>query len=337
MRVFVLVALFAVACTSVQHPEPGGRIDEAGYVRIGGIDQWVTIHGSDRRNPVLLFLHGGPGDAQSALRNTYAIYERSFTIVQWDQPGAARTFAKNPTVVPEPERVQRDGIELAEYIRHHLGKHRIALMGHSYGANLGVAMVHARPDLFSVYVGAGLAGNWRENLQAQFDFMMTHARAAGDQKMVAKLEAIGTPTPDDVDQYFSWWSIRNPYMPASDLKWISSLDALAKLEPELTDDYIKTMGEGMMFTGKATLHAMITTDLETSAPELAVPFVLVQGKDDMATPTAAALRYFDVVRAPAKQRVLIDGAGHFAIVTHREQFAAALDRYVLPIARERER
>jgi hypothetical protein len=41
---------------------PNG-IDEATYVEIGGIEQWITIRGEDRKNPVLFFLHGGPGDA----------------------------------------------------------------------------------------------------------------------------------------------------------------------------------------------------------------------------------------------------------------------------------
>src|SRR5213075_3264337 len=40
-------------------------IDEARYLAIGGIEQWVTIRGQDRANPVLLFLHGGPGDVTS--------------------------------------------------------------------------------------------------------------------------------------------------------------------------------------------------------------------------------------------------------------------------------
>lgn len=38
-------------------------IEEAGFVRIGGIDQWISIRGEDRRNPVLAVLYGGPGAA----------------------------------------------------------------------------------------------------------------------------------------------------------------------------------------------------------------------------------------------------------------------------------
>ena len=328
----VLIAM-VVACGSPQHPHPSGPIQEAAYVTIGGIEQWVTIRGADRDNPVLLVLHGGPGDAQSALRNTYAIYEQSFTIVQWDQPGAARTYAKNPTVRPEPDRVVRDGIELVEYLRRHLGKRKIVLLGHSWGTHLGVAMVQARPDLFSAYVGTGQVGSWRESVRVQFDFLLAHARAANDQARVAQLEAIGTPNPDDVDQYFSWWSIRNPYMFAGDLGWISGVATLAKTEPELTDDYQKTAGEGMMFSGPVTAPAMAKTELPTTANELAVPCFLIQGADDMVTPTSVAVHYFDGLHAPSKRVVLLEHAGHFAIVTNREQFAAALTANVLPVAR----
>ena len=91
-------------------------IQEERFVRLGGIEQWITVRGTDRANPVLLLVHGGPGDAQSLLRETYAVYEKEFTIVQWDQRGAAKTYAQNPTSPPEPERVELDGIELAKYL-----------------------------------------------------------------------------------------------------------------------------------------------------------------------------------------------------------------------------
>lgn len=70
---------------------PNG-IDEANYVKIGGLEQWITIRGEDRKNPVLLLLHGGPGDATNpwgyaGFRN----WLKYFTVVQWDQRGAGRT------------------------------------------------------------------------------------------------------------------------------------------------------------------------------------------------------------------------------------------------------
>src|SRR5437660_11942541 len=87
-------------------------IQEERFVTLFGIEQWITIRGANRANPALLFVHGGPGDAQSSLQSTYAIYEKDFTIVQWDQRGAGRTYAKNQNSPPQPERVAQDGVEL---------------------------------------------------------------------------------------------------------------------------------------------------------------------------------------------------------------------------------
>jgi predicted alpha/beta-fold hydrolase len=82
---FLASVLFAA---SARAQNPAQRLEEASFVTIGGIEQWVTIRGDDRRNPVLLLLHGGPGDVQSPFVSTYAPYERDFVLVQWDQRGA---------------------------------------------------------------------------------------------------------------------------------------------------------------------------------------------------------------------------------------------------------
>ena len=82
------------------------------------------------------------------------------------------------------------------------------------------------------------------------------------------------------------------------------------------------------------MSGMLGTELPTKARTIKVPFFVIQGKEDMATPTSVAVEYFKVVRAPKKKLILIDHAGHFALVTHREEFLAALVRYVRPIAVE---
>src|SRR5690349_20261568 len=102
-----------------QNPHQNTRIEEAAFIKLGGIEQWVTIRGDNRDAPVLLLLHGGPGDVQSPLIDIYADYEHNFILVQWDQRGAGMTFGKYKEQTPDLTLNQliSDGIELAEYLK----------------------------------------------------------------------------------------------------------------------------------------------------------------------------------------------------------------------------
>jgi pimeloyl-ACP methyl ester carboxylesterase len=207
-------------------------------------------------------------------------------------------------------------------------------VGHSWGSYLGVGIVRRRPDLFAAYVGTDQVASWREAVRAQFDFLLRRARQAEDGEKVAQLEAIGDPDPMDAHQYFGWWSMRNRYMPPADAKWFDHLKELVRNSPDFTDADMKTFAEGMSYSGETVLSAMLHTDLPATARDIGIPFFVIQGADDMATPTSGAVRYFDAVRAPKKKLVLIPGAGHFALVTHREAFLEALLRDVRPVAIE---
>ncbi|MBZ5551742.1 MAG: alpha/beta hydrolase [Acidobacteriia bacterium] len=194
-----------------------------------------------------------------------------------------------------------------------------------------------RPDLFAAYIGTGQVGSWRANIQAQFDFLLAKARADDDRMRVEQLQAIGTPDPTNAAQYFSWWRMRNPYMSPDDGRWFEELGQIVRSNPEFTEEYMKTLGDGMSYSGRTTLSAMLATELPTTANTFKVPFFVIQGKEDMVTPTSVAVEYYNVVKAPKKKLILIEHAGHFAIVTHREEFLAALVKDVRPLAIKSER
>ena len=70
-------------------------------VRIGGIEQWISVRGKDRDNPILLFIHGGPASPEMPSSWFYqSPWEEYFTVVQWDQRGAGKTYAQNPDSPP---------------------------------------------------------------------------------------------------------------------------------------------------------------------------------------------------------------------------------------------
>jgi pimeloyl-ACP methyl ester carboxylesterase len=106
------------------------------FVPIGGINQWITISGQNRDNPVVLFLHGGPGTPTNLLEfSMAAAWTPSFTLVQWDQRGAGKTFANGGTAATDMtiDRMAQDGIALTEFLRKHLHKDKIIIVGHSLG------------------------------------------------------------------------------------------------------------------------------------------------------------------------------------------------------------
>ncbi len=70
-----------------------GSIAEIGYLRLGGVDQWVMIRGENVANPLLIWLHGGPGFPEMRLfRSFNSPLERDFTVVYWEQRGTGKSF-----------------------------------------------------------------------------------------------------------------------------------------------------------------------------------------------------------------------------------------------------
>ncbi len=151
IRIALSMILSAIATSAAACPSPA-PVSLDSFVPIGGIEQWVTVRGSNCANAVVLFLHGGPGNPLSPYSEAiYKDWERDFTIVQWDQRGSGRTFGRNPAAAEgtlSVERMARDGIEVAEYLASRFKQKKVYLVGGSWGSVLGVHMAKARPDLF---------------------------------------------------------------------------------------------------------------------------------------------------------------------------------------------
>jgi pimeloyl-ACP methyl ester carboxylesterase len=92
------------------------------------------------------------------------------------------------------DRMTKDGLEVAEYLRKHLGKDKIIVVGHSFGTILGLGMVRARPELFYAYVGTGQVADEAKNYSAAYDALLQKAQATGNQQAIDELKRFG-PAP----------------------------------------------------------------------------------------------------------------------------------------------
>ena len=176
----------APACTT-----PAQKADEQGFVKIGGIEQWVTVRGDHCSNPIVLFVHGGPGNPLSPYSDAmFGAWARDFTLVHWDQRGAGRTYGRNRPGEDEPLTVPQlvgDGIEVAEFLTRRFGQRKVILWGSSWGSALGLYMVHARPDLFHAYLGTSQIVDGVENGVQSYAQLLQRVQAAQDPAALAVL------------------------------------------------------------------------------------------------------------------------------------------------------
>ncbi len=295
----------------------GQPIHEEGYVKIAGIEQWVAIKGGNCANPVILMVHGGPGNPNTLFAELpYAAWEKDFTIVQWDQRGAGRTFMRNPATaegVLTVAGLAADGNEVAAYAAKHVKAKKLVLFGGSWGSALSVHMAKARPELFAAFLSTGQLVNGRENEADSYRKLLELARAAKDAKAIGALEAMGAPP---------WTNPRNPgqfrkisrsyeakVTAAAPKVWFAPAAAYQtekmQADYEAGEEYSWIQYVGMKGEGMGS-----TLDLYKLGTDFKIPVFMVVGEHDLTTTPEVAKRYFDAIKAPKKEFFLLPLTGH---------------------------
>jgi pimeloyl-ACP methyl ester carboxylesterase len=312
------------------------RIDETGFVRIGEIDQWIGIQGNDAHNPVILYLHGGPGEAQSPFLKQFIPWEADFTVVNWDQRGSGRTYGKNGPTTPgmsTPEaaldRLRLDAREVAEYVRKRLSKKKIILVGQSWGAELGLHAVKLWPELFYAFVGTGQPVSWNLKIEAQERWAKAQAMAAGDQETLKALADTASLAMTDRTRMNA---SRKYILSPSDLDYVKIMGTFIGYPSTPPPGDAADWVAGSEFTSARLSPVETSLDARKLGLDISIPFFVIQGREDHIAPFDVAQAYLAEVRAPKKAFIPIAG-GHYACFTNPTQFVEALRRHVRPLAK----
>lgn len=311
---------------------PNG-IDEKAFVRIGGIEQWVTIRGQDRSNPVILILHGGPGSATSALAPFFQGWEKDYTVVQWDQRGSGKTYGRNganeqPMTI---DRMVKDGVELSQYLLIHLHKKKLILLGHSWGTELGVLMVKSEPGLYSAYVGTGQVVVKEEKEEVLYARLMRKLEAAHDDAGIARLKSVGPPPYKSEADLDVERTIQKRFETDAEKNFESVATPIVLYSPDSLMDIYDFL-KGKDFAGEALYRELLGYDARKLGPHFEVPMFVFNGDRDLTTPADLAKTWFDGIDAPHKEFVLLKGGGHSAVMTMPDQFLRELNTRVRPLA-----
>jgi proline iminopeptidase len=315
-------------------------ISEQGLIPIGGIPQWVSVRGRHASNPVLLFLHGGPGFTTSPVSYYYMRdWEEYFTIVQWDQRGAGKTFAaSDPEKIKTTMTVDRmvaDAEELVAYLRQKYGKDRIVLMAHSFGTILGVKLAQRHPEWFFAYVGMGQFTDAQRSEAEGYAATLAAARADRNDKAVSALLAIAPfPDPEQPERNFKNLGTERQWLATyGGYYWPSGFGhnaAIAQFSPDYSQAELKIRDEAQGFSAGLMWEELGGVNL-MSATRFKVPVIIFQGRHDRGTSAALAEKWFAKIKAPTKRLVWFEDSAHMVYEEEPGKTLLSLALHVVPL------
>lgn len=331
--------------------DPKG-IEELKSLKIGGSTQWIHMRGRNRDNPVLLFIHGGPGGPMiGCMDEIQRPWEDYFTVVQWDQRQTGKSYYtaddENSPLTVEQHIIDTE--EIIQYLLEYLGKDKLFVMGHSWGTVLGMHMVKRHPDWLHAYIGVGQVVNGLENDQESYRRLLRHARENNEQELVTKLENI-TPFldlgfPEREKSY-----AENAMFIREEL---SRLAGEALMRHTCWDDAIRVLSLNKATSPHLTLadisHSIVGDEIAIFRPpytltkefleidlpsdvgnSFEVPIFFFSGSHDWQTPVTLSDRWFSNLSAPHKELVHFKESSHFIVNEEPGRFLVELVTKVLP-------
>ncbi|MBX3250726.1 MAG: alpha/beta hydrolase [Myxococcales bacterium] len=341
----LLIGLGILSAISPGRPDPlrdaegnpiPGSISERVTVQIGDIPQSMIIQSVDPTNPVLLFLHGGPGMVEFFMEQEYPTgLERHFTMVWWEQRGAGMSFSADiPPETMTMEQMIADTIEVADHLRERFEQDRILLLGHSWGSYLGIQVAAAAPDRFLAYVGmAQLAHQLRSEVMAH-EYLMGAYRERGDEAMVRALE--GAPVSMEDGTSDAWMRLRDRAMHEAGVGHMREMDSVVtgiflpmwRVRAYTITDKINVW-RGKLWSRPFFWEQLIRDDLTARLTEFRLPVYFFVGRHDYTANAELSRAYFDAIDAPVKGFYLFEHSAHSPLFEEPERATEILLRDVL--------
>ncbi|MGM0509440.1 MAG: alpha/beta hydrolase [Fusobacteriota bacterium] len=299
------------------------KVNWFGKMSIGNIKQWILIRGKNIENPIIIFLHGGPGTSFTPFISDFQKeLEKEFIVVNWDQRGAGKTFSKK-TLEKNMKISQfvQDTYDLIIKLKKRFKKNKVYLVGHSWGSVIGLEFINEYPDLIKSYIGVGQVINFRKENEISYKYTLSKAKKIRNKKAIKSLQKIGPP----------------PYLNYKDekvqRKWLEKFEGKEKgksflgliikgilTHPRYTlIDAIKYI-RGLYFSQDIMEKELSNVKFDETIKKVEVPIYFFEGKYDYLTPSCLVKRFFKNLEAPTKKFIWFEKSAHFPLFTEHKKF-----------------
>lgn len=266
-------------------------INKQEAVEIGGIKQWIGIQGISDHNPVLLFLHGGPGNSSMRYGDRFTNeLQKHFVVVQWDQRESGKTAKLNSSSQPITVALMvSDAVEMINYLRARFSKEKIYLMGHSWGGFLGLMVASNHPNLLEAYFAVSPMVHQVESERLSLELMKRKAKETNNQKELNELSGINIPFQNGEQLYYH-------------RKWLA--------KEMLTSAPLKPFVETWARKWLVLYNEASRINFFVYAPEIKCPVYFLIGTRDYQTHFELTEEYYKMIKAEKKDLFWFSNSAH---------------------------
>lgn len=315
----LIIALFFPTWTP--HIKGDNSINKLEQVKINGTNHEIMIRGKDQDNPVIIFVHGGPGCPEIPYADQYQdLLENHFTVVNYDQRASGKSFHFFEDYSNlSSDLLVKDLLEMTDYISKRLGKEKVILIGHSYGTYIATQAAYKAPEKYEAYIGIGQMSDTVESEIDSLNYSINQAQKDGNTEDVISLQGLtgkikngDTFTPRNYVMKYGGASrlIDNPDG--------DNIGMLLSTEYNLLD--VIRYNYGLAQSQKVLLKEVLKNPLPTIVTKLQVPCYFVMGKYDYMTSSNAAKNYFNTIEADQKEFISFEKSAHYPQFEEKERF-----------------
>jgi proline iminopeptidase len=264
----------------------------------------------------MLIVHGGPSTSLIPLvYANSAPWEKRLVVCHWDQrdAGLSRARAKPDGPAHSLELFVDDGLAVAEHLLARFGRSKLLLLGVSWGSLVGLEMVRRRPELFAAYYGAGQVVDIQRGEAIGYAALAERLKRQGATRALKWLQGIPPPPYPDQRTVMAERLILLTHPPASERgnlrrAVMTGLAAPGYSLAQIIRCFVPQPQPSLV-------RDLMSYDAAARGLTFDTPIFVLQGEEDIQTPTAPVADFLERIEAPAKRLVILPDLGHQAVVT----------------------
>ncbi len=317
-----------------------GSITEKIFIQIGGVKQGMFIRGKDIKNPVLLFVHGGPSFPEYFLVDKYPTgIEDNFTVCYWEQRGGGISYTPDVTLESMTlKQLASDAIEVTNYLRHRFNKGKIYIMAHSGGTAFAIQAIESYPQLFHAYIGIAQITRQAESELLCYKYMRDQYISHGNSKMVAELNKYPVLENESLILPFFNSVLRDKAQHDLGIGTMHNMRSIIKdvflpvwtCKAYTVREKLNIWISKFSFLKSTGLRSeIIQSDITTQVPRLEIPVYFFSGKHDLTVNKDLSKEYLKTIEAPVKGFYTFNESAHSPMFEEPQKLKEILTNDVL--------